>query len=120
MPRVTPCMTAKPELHIPLGQDARTGEAVSVPISTLYRGGYFTGQSGQGKSSTILRLLVEVIRRGSPAIVIDDAGETFTQLERFAAFYAWHFDAAMRRAKVPEKTRRDALRKRVFRRYTFG
>lgn len=113
-------MTAKPELQIPLGVDVATGEAVSVPISTLHRGGYFTGQSGQGKSSTILRLLVEVIRRGSPAIVIDDAGETFTQLERFAAFYGWHFDAAMRRAKVPDKTRRDALRKRVFRRYTFG
>jgi hypothetical protein len=61
-----------------------------------------------------------MIRRGSPAIVVDDAGETFAQLERFAAFFAWHFDAAMRRTKTPDKVREEVLRKRIFRRYTFG
>jgi hypothetical protein len=108
------------QFHIPVGDDLTTGERFALPITAFHRGGYFTGQSGQGKSSTICRMLVDVTRRGSPAIVIDDAGETFQQLERFAAFYAAELHDAMVRADFPAYVRRRVLREKVLRRFTFG
>jgi hypothetical protein len=113
-------MTLAPELMIPLGAELASGDRVEFPISAFHRGGYFTGQSGQGKSSTVCRILVEVVRRGSPAIVIDDAGETFQQLERFVAFYADELHGAMERVGLPEHVRHRILREKVLRRFTFG
>jgi hypothetical protein len=112
--------THAPDLAIPIGVNLATGAEVSFPWRAFERGGYFTGQSGQGKSSTICRLLTEVTSRGAPAIVIDDAGETFLQLERFAAFRAAELRAALIESKMPEHVRRQVLRDHVLDRFTFG
>lgn len=108
------------ENRIPLGHDFQSGEHVTLPLRAFHRGGYFTGQSGQGKSSTVCRLLTTVTRLGSPALVVDDAGETFQQLERFVAFYAAGIQRAMATLGVPEHARRQILNKKVLRRFTFG
>jgi hypothetical protein len=113
-------MTSSAEPWIELGVDFETGETVSLPLSAFARGGYFTGQAGQGKSSTICRLLTTVTRMGAPALVIDDAGETFQQLERFVAFYANALHRAMVTMDVPEHARQQILNKKVLRRFTFG
>jgi hypothetical protein len=105
---------------IPVGVDASTGEKIAFPWTAFARGGYFTGQSGQGKSSTICRFLTEVTQRGAPALIIDDAGETFQQMERFAAFRAGVLNEALLRAGLPEHVRRRVIRSRVLRRFTFG
>lgn len=105
---------------IPVGVDKATGEKIAFPWTAFARGGYFTGQSGQGKSSTICRFLTEVTRRGAPALIIDDAGETFQQMERFAAFRAGVLNEALLRAGLPEHVRRRVIRNRVLRRFTFG
>lgn len=112
--------TRKSELVLPLGDELATGKRIGLPIQAFHRGGYFTGQSGQGKSSTICRLLVEVTRGGSPAIIIDDAGETFQQLERFAAFYGYGLHRTMLDARIPQPRRIELLRQMVLRRFTFG
>jgi hypothetical protein len=106
--------------HILLGTDYHTGEPVSLPLDAFRRGGYFTGQSGQGKSSTVCRLLTTLARIGSPALVIDDAGESYQQLERFAAFYAATLDRALALVGVPEHVRHRVVREKVLRRFTFG
>jgi hypothetical protein len=108
------------ELTIPIGADFRTGDPVAFPWTAFERGGYFTGQSGQGKSSTICRFLTEVTRRGAPALIVDDAGETFQQMERFAAFRAGVLNEALLRAGLPEHVRRRVIRNHVLRRFTFG
>lgn len=112
--------TQRSELMIPIGVDTATGEKIAFPWTAFARGGYFTGQSGQGKSSTICRFLTEVTRRGAPALIIDDAGETFQQMERFAAFRAGVLNEALIRAGLPEHVRRRVIRNRVLRRFTFG
>ena len=113
-------MNRRSTLHIPLGIDVHTGEPVSLPLDAFRRGGYLTGQSGQGKSSTMCRLLTTLARIGSPALVIDDAGETYQQLERFVAFYAATLDRALAAIDVPEHACRHVVRRKVLRRFTFG
>jgi hypothetical protein len=115
-----PTSTNAHDLAIPLGVSLATGSEVSFSWRAFERGGYFTGQSGQGKSSTICRLLTEVTGRGAPAIIIDDAGETFLQMERFAAFRAAELRAALIEARMPEHVRRQVLRDHVLDRFTFG
>ncbi|MGZ5440354.1 MAG: hypothetical protein ACXW4P_03765 [Thermoanaerobaculia bacterium] len=113
-------MNQRSALHIPLGIDAHTGEPVSLPLDAFRRGGYFTGQSGQGKSSTMCRLLTTLARIGSPALVIDDAGECFQQLEKFVAFYAATLDRALAAVGVPTHARQRVVQQKVLRRFTFG
>lgn len=112
--------TPKRDVTIDIGNDLNTGELISFPWRAFSRGGYFTGQSGQGKSSTICRLLTEVTRRGSPAIVIDDAGETFQQMEKFAAYRAAEINQALVAEGMPEHVRRQVLQEHVLDRFTFG
>lgn len=112
--------TAKPDVAIDIGDDLSTGEPVAFPWYAFSRGGYFTGESGQGKSSTICRLLTEVTGRGAPAIIIDDAGETFQQMERFAAYRAAEINAALVAEGMPDHVRRQVLREHVLDRFTFG
>jgi hypothetical protein len=112
--------TARRDVTIDIGDDLKTRAPVAFPWHAFARGGYFTGQSGQGKSSTICRLLTEVTGRGAPAIIIDDAGETFQQLERFAAYRAAEINAALVGQNMPEHVRRQVLQRHVLDRFTFG
>lgn len=58
---------------ITIGRDA-DGRAVQIPERTLAAHGLILGATGAGKSTTLLTLLSEQIRRGRPVIAIDLKG----------------------------------------------
>jgi type IV secretory pathway TraG/TraD family ATPase VirD4 len=60
----------RPADAIPLGADRR-GRDVWVSEHELSAHGLIVGASGAGKTTTLLRILTELIRRGRPVVVID-------------------------------------------------
>jgi DNA helicase HerA-like ATPase len=70
---------------ITIGHDAR-GRSVHIPERTLVAHGLILGATGAGKSTTLLTLLGEQIRRGRPVVAIDLKGSpTFAGELRAAA-----------------------------------
>ncbi len=70
---------------ITIGRDA-DGRAVQIPERTLAAHGLILGATGAGKSTTLLTLLSEQIRRGRPVVAIDLKGSpAFAEELRAAA-----------------------------------
>lgn len=95
------------------------GTSFAVDVSAFHRGAYIVGSSGSGKSETAIKLVTAVTRNGAPAIVIDDAGRTYAELERAVA----RFSAEMREA-MPEEWSAEAkfrvLKDKILDRFTFA
>jgi type IV secretory pathway TraG/TraD family ATPase VirD4 len=70
---------------ITIGRDS-SGQAVVIPERTLAAHGLILGATGAGKSTTLLTLLREQIRRGRPVVAIDLKGSpAFAEELRAAA-----------------------------------
>jgi conjugal transfer pilus assembly protein TraD len=87
-----------PENAIVLGAD-RAGRRVVLSDAELSAHGLILGASGAGKTTTLLRILTDEIRRGRPVVAIDMKGSpTFAlQLEHAATasgrpFQCWSID----------------------------
>ena len=105
-------------VRIPIGTK-KDGTPLTLDISAFHRGGYIAGSAGAGKSETVIKVVDSVVRNGAPAIVIDDAGRSFAELERSVANYAYD----LRKAMPEEWSRETALRvlkNKVLSRFTFA
>lgn len=103
---------------VPIGT-RRDGTPLTLDVSAFHRGAYIAGSSGAGKSEKLIQLIQTVTRHGAPAIVLDDAGRSFAELERAVANYAYD----LRRAMPPEWSDETALRilkHKVITRFTFA
>lgn len=84
-----------------LGQDVQTGEAVVLSDDQLAAHGVILGAAGAGKTTTLLTILTDAIRRGLPVVAIDlKASRTFRS-ELYDACQAagrqlhyWQFDGS--------------------------
>lgn len=87
-----------PDNAIVLGADG-AGRRVALSDSELSAHGLILGASGAGKTTTLLRILTDEIRRGSPVVAIDMKGSpSFARVLEQAAlaagrpFKAWSLD----------------------------
>jgi hypothetical protein len=105
-------------VEIPIGTTTE-GAVLSADISAFHRGLYAVGSSGAGKSEKIIQILAEIVTSGAPALVFDDAGRTFAELERVVAHYAYDLRRGMA-AGWSDATKFRVLKQKVLDRFTLA
>lgn len=105
-------------LSIPIGERVDGGD-LALDVSAFHRGAYLVGSSGSGKSETVIKLAEAVTRGGAPAIILDDAGRTFAEMERSVAHLAAELRAAMPE-EWSEETKFRVVKQKILDRFAFA
>lgn len=103
-----------------VGTDKNTGQEVRWNQADMRYGGYLTIAARGGKTTLISRMANYLVSHGSPAIIIDDAGELFNQLRRSVAHGAWQLNQRMIDAGFRAHERLAVIRARVLNRFSFA
>jgi hypothetical protein len=105
---------------IRIGQDIHTGEDVFWGQADVRYGGYLTVAARGGKTTLMSRVAHELTTHGSPAIIIDDAGELWNQLQRSVVFFGYQLNRQMIAAGLTAAERDAVIRHRITDRYSFA
>lgn len=95
------------------------GSLVTLDVAAFHRGLYVVGSSGSGKTEKLLQITAEVVKNGAPAIVIDDAGRMFIELERVVAHLAYDVRDALPQ-EWSDATKFRVLKQKILDRFTFA
>lgn len=113
-------MSTKRAFRFPVGVDVESREPVVWTQRDLRYGGFLTVAARGGKTTLTARLLAAVVQRGASAIIIDDAGELWHQLQREVAWEAHRTDELLKHAGFNARERRVILRQRFLDRFSFA
>jgi hypothetical protein len=113
-------MSTKRPFRFRVGQDLATGDPVFWSQRDLRYGGFLTVAARGGKTTLAARLLGTLITRGAPAIVLDDAGELWHQLERAVAWEAHRTNELLKLGGFTSRERRVVIRRKFLDRFSFG
>lgn len=111
---------AKKHFAIPIGTDVQTGEEVVWTQHDLRYGGYLTVAARGGKTMLMSKVLSELVTRGAPAIVIDDASTFWDELKRAVAWKAYRLNHELANLGYPRADRRAIINKKFLNRFSFA
>ena len=113
-------MSTKGGFRFPVGEDVATGDPVSWTQRDLRYGGFLTVAARGGKTTLAARLFGTLITRGAPAIIIDDAGELWHQVQRVVAWEAHRTSELLKFGGFSAHQRRVILKRKFLNRFSFG